>query len=217
MSLNQAESAAERIKKSLVMVKDWSLKTRIQWLRWFSHVLTNRKNLILKAVATDKKESEHQILINEYMPVGLLCNYYSRQGEEILKNEDRSRLFSLSWGNKRVIVKKEPLGIVGVITPSNHPFSLPTGTIISALLGGNGVIWKPAPETLAANSLVEDLIKETLKVFGADGLFESLPAHDDFGRELVQCPSVDKIHFTGSTKIGLEIRRQNALIRSAPP
>lgn len=55
---------------------------------------------------------------------------------------------SLSWGGLRDGTKFEPLGTVTVAPPWNFPFAIPCGSAVSALMAGNTVIFKPAPETV---------------------------------------------------------------------
>jgi len=207
--------AARRIKDELKNIRNWSLDTRLRWLKALDGWLVKNKDLVLKTVAQEKKTCEYGILINEYIVVRLLCKYYLGNAKKILGGEDRSRPLSLNFGNKKVVIRKEPLGVVGVISPHNHPLSLPMGAVISALLAGNGVILKTASETPKTGKLVAEMVKITLGYFDAGGIFERLPGK--VGPEIVECPLVDKIHFTGSSEVGHQIAQKNAKVRLTPP
>lgn len=217
---NLADQSAFRVRHGLLALSDWGLKRRIQWLSWLDHLIASRKDQILAAVAADKKVSEHQVLLNEYAVVRLLCRYYIKNVHWILRDEDRSGLFSFwNWinKNKRSVVKKEPFGVVGIISPGNYPFSLSIGNVIPAILAGNAVVLKPAPDREATNKLVGDLIKMSLEAFKAGKIFEILPSGDYLGQDIVRSRLIDKLHFTGSIKTGRWIFEENMKIRFVQP
>jgi acyl-CoA reductase-like NAD-dependent aldehyde dehydrogenase len=102
---------------------------------------------------------------------------------------------------------REPLGVVGVITPWNFPLVIASWKIAAALACGNVVVHKPAEEApLSALRLAELALEAGIppgvwNVVTGDGRAgAALAAHDD----------VDKISFTGSTEVGREIQRAAA-------
>ncbi len=193
------------------------LYLRIAWLRELDREIIRRKYAITAAIAADKHTREYYPLLSEYALIHAIIRYYLKRGKKILADERRSAPLSLMWGNRKAVIRKYPLGVVGVITPWNYPFSLSLGAIVPALLAGNGVLWKPAAETPQTNGIVESLLLNTLRHFGLDGLFASLPTDVEAGRALVQCPLVDKIHFTGSETAGRWIAIENSKVRFTPP
>src|SRR3989344_7055738 len=220
MASHIVDGAAFRVRRALWELSDWGLKRRIQWLRYLDHLIISRKDQILVAVAADKKVSEHQVLLNEYAVVRLLCRYYIKNAYRILRDEDRSGFFSFwNWinKNKRSVVKKEPFGVVGIISPGNYPFSLAIGNVIPAILAGNAVILKPASERKETNKLVGDLIAMSLESFKARKIFEILPSDDHLGQDIVCSRLIDKIHFTGSLQTGHWIFEENRKIRFVQP
>ena len=105
-------------------------------------------------------------------------------------------------GTNRSLVIREPVGVVGAITPWNGPLSSPAIKIGPALAMGCSVVLKPPPETPLTAYLLAD-------AFAAAGLPEGvlsvLPGGRDIGAYLVRHPRVDKIAFTGSTAAGRQI------------
>ena len=105
-------------------------------------------------------------------------------------------------GTNRSLVIREPVGVVGAITPWNGPLSSPAIKIGPALAMGCSVVLKPPPETPLTAYLLAD-------AFAAAGLPEGvlsvLPGGRDIGAYLVRHPQVDKIAFTGSTAAGRQI------------
>lgn len=98
---------------------------------------------------------------------------------------------------------REPIGVVGLITPWNYPLTIAAWKIAPALAAGNAVLLKPAEITpLTSLRLVE--------IAGAAGLPDDLlnvviGSGSTIGRALVDHPGIGKIAFTGSTAVGKDI------------
>ena len=110
--------------------------------------------------------------------------------------------------HKRVGVR-EPIGVVGAITPWNVPLYVNIGKVIAALLAGCTVILKPAPNTPGMGAIFGELANEAGFPAGViNVVFGSDPALA--GEMLVTDPRVDLISFTGSTGVGKRIMEQGA-------
>lgn len=107
--------------------------------------------------------------------------------------------------SSQVVVRREPRGVVALITPWNDPVLTAARKLCPALLAGNAVILKPAPEaTLSALALARifeeaGLPGGVLNVVTGQG--------DEVGGWLVDAIGIDAISFTGSTEVGLAIQR----------
>jgi aldehyde dehydrogenase (NAD+) len=97
-------------------------------------------------------------------------------------------------------VRREPVGVVVVISPWNFPTATASWKIAPALAFGNAVIWKPANLTPAsAVALAEIIAKQDLP----KGLFSLVMGSGrTVGQRLVESPKVDAITFTGSVPVG---------------
>jgi succinate-semialdehyde dehydrogenase/glutarate-semialdehyde dehydrogenase len=108
----------------------------------------------------------------------------------------------------RMLVLKQPVGVVGAITPWNFPLAMITRKISPALAAGCTVVVKPAPETpLCALALAELAVQAgvpagVLNVVTGDA--------EKIGGELTANPLVRMITFTGSTEVGKLLMRQSA-------
>ena len=108
----------------------------------------------------------------------------------------------------RILVSKEPVGVVGAITPWNFPLAMITRKVAPAIAVGCTVVCKPAPDTpLSALALAElaeraGIPKGVLNVVTGDA-----PA---IGKELTSNPLVRGIGFTGSTAVGKLLMEQSA-------
>lgn len=100
---------------------------------------------------------------------------------------------------------REPIGIVGCITPWNFPLSLATWKVAPALACGNAVILKPAEQTPLTALRLAELAAE---VGFPAGVFNVVPGFGETaGASLVAHPGVDAIAFTGSTEVGKIVMR----------
>ncbi len=101
-----------------------------------------------------------------------------------------------------MLVRREPVGVVGAIVPWNVPQFVSMSKIAPALVSGSTVVIKPAPETPLDMFLLAELMDEA----GIPaGVFNVVPAGRAVGEHLVGHPGVDKVAFTGSTAAGRRI------------
>jgi acyl-CoA reductase-like NAD-dependent aldehyde dehydrogenase len=98
---------------------------------------------------------------------------------------------------------REPIGVVGMITPWNSPLMLLTGTLAPCLAIGNTVVIKPSEHTSASTLALAEIIKEA---GFPDGVVNVVTGHGaTAGDALTRHPGVSKIVFTGSTQTGRKI------------
>jgi len=103
---------------------------------------------------------------------------------------------------------KEPIGVVGVITPWNFPFVMAVAKMSQALAAGCTVVLKPAELTPLSALKLAQLVRES---GFPNGVINVVPGYGDpAGTELVAHTEVDRITFTGSTATGKSIIRAAA-------
>lgn len=103
---------------------------------------------------------------------------------------------------------REPIGVVGCITPWNFPLNLASWKIAPALACGNAVVLKPAEQTPLTAIRVAELAAE---VGFPAGVLNVVPGFGETaGAALVRHPDVDAIAFTGSTEVGKIVMREAA-------
>ncbi|MES0092291.1 NAD-dependent succinate-semialdehyde dehydrogenase [Mesorhizobium sp. M0030] len=116
------------------------------------------------------------------------------------------------WGDRRILVTKEPVGVIAAITPWNFPSSMLARKLGPALAAGCTAVVKPASQTpysgLAWGALAEEVgfPKGVINILtGAAG---------EIGDEICANPLVSKITFTGSTEIGkLLIQKSSVTVK----
>ncbi len=124
--------------------------------------------------------------------------YISGEGRRLLGETTPSEL-----PNKFCMTVRQPIGVVGCITPWNFPFAVPCWKLGAALISGNTIVYKPATLTpLCAAKLME--------IFEQAGLPPGVlnmvtgPA-DTVGRAIVDHPKIKAVSFTGGVEAGREI------------
>jgi betaine-aldehyde dehydrogenase len=101
-----------------------------------------------------------------------------------------------------VIVRREPIGVVAAIPPWNVPQFTTMSKVIPAILAGNTVVVKPAPESPLDCYLMAELLVEAGL---PSGVVNIVAGGREVGAHLVAHPGVDKVAFTGSTAAGRTI------------
>ncbi|PLW77816.1 NAD-dependent succinate-semialdehyde dehydrogenase [Cohaesibacter celericrescens] len=111
--------------------------------------------------------------------------------------------------DKRIVVLKQPIGVVGSITPWNFPNAMIARKVAPALAVGCAFVARPA-ELTPLSALAMAVLAERAGI--PKGIFNVLPNSDASaaGQELCANPKVAKITFTGSTRVGQILMRQCA-------
>jgi acyl-CoA reductase-like NAD-dependent aldehyde dehydrogenase len=104
-------------------------------------------------------------------------------------------------GERHVIQKRVPLGVVGSITPWNWPLIIAIWHIVPGIRTGNTVVIKPSPFTPLSTLRMVELFNEVLP----PGLVNVVSGGDELGAELTTHEGIDKIVFTGSIATGKKV------------
>ena len=111
--------------------------------------------------------------------------------------------------DKRIAVIKQPIGVVGSITPWNFPTAMIARKCAPAIAAGCGFVGRPAAET-PLSALALAVLAERAGL--PKGLFSIITSKksSDIGKEFCENPAVRKLTFTGSTEVGRILLRQAA-------
>ncbi|HKQ07061.1 MAG TPA: aldehyde dehydrogenase family protein [Blastocatellia bacterium] len=175
-----------------------SCRNRARYILKVRRALYDRKEEVCRIISDETGKPEFEALTTEVFMVSDLMSHFAMKSEKLL----RHKRFTLAvFRNKRSLISREPLGVVGVISPWNFPFSIPVGEIVMALMAGNTVVLKPSEHT----PLVGDAIKRLFAAAGfPEGVLEVVQGDGTTGAALVEA-AVDKIFFTGSVSTGRKI------------
>ncbi|MBC7443595.1 MAG: gamma-aminobutyraldehyde dehydrogenase [Ramlibacter sp.] len=105
------------------------------------------------------------------------------------------------------MVRREPIGVIGQVTPWNYPMMMAIWKIAPALAAGNAVVLKPSDSTPASTLLLAEIASEFLPA----GTFNVVTGNRDTGRALVTNRTPQMVSITGSVRAGMEVAGAAAL------
>ena len=170
--------------------------------KWFDLMVANADELA--AILTAEMGKPFPEARGEILYAAAYIEWYAEEAKRIY-----GETIPASSDDKRMIVIKQPVGVVGTITPWNFPAAMITRKIAPALAVGCTVVSKPAEQTpLTAIALA--VLAEQAGI--PSGVFNVIVGLDGpgIGRELCGNEKVRKISFTGSTDVGRILMRQCA-------
>jgi betaine-aldehyde dehydrogenase len=98
-------------------------------------------------------------------------------------------------------VRREPIGVVGQVTPWNYPMMMAMWKIAPALAAGNTIVLKPSDTTPETTLLMAELASEFLP----EGTFNVITGDRETGRMLVEHPTPALVAITGSVRAGMQV------------
>jgi acyl-CoA reductase-like NAD-dependent aldehyde dehydrogenase len=167
-------------------------------------ILDNAERVLDTVVSeTGKTYEDAQLADLGYTSVAL--GFWAKQAERYLADERVP-----SWNNplavgKKLVLRYEPHGLVGVIGPWNYPIVNAFGDCIPALMAGNTVILKPSEVTPLSSLLMAEMLRECGL---PDGVFAVATGDGSTGAALIA--QVDCVMFTGSTRTGTAVMKAAA-------
>jgi succinate-semialdehyde dehydrogenase/glutarate-semialdehyde dehydrogenase len=173
-----------------------TLGDRARYLERAAQVLIDEADEIRDLIVREQGKPRNEAFSMEILPTIDALRWIGRAGMEILADE-KIAMPQLFLKTKSSAFTYEPLGVIGVISPWNYPWSIPFGEVALALMAGNGVVLKPA-------SLTPLIGERIVHVFERAGVPEGLVrvVHGPgTGPALVES-HVAKVFFTGSVEVG---------------
>ena len=139
-------------------------------------------------------------------------------GDEILQSIDQLRFFAGAarslegraageyLAGHTSFVRREPIGVIGQVTPWNYPLNMAVWKIAPALAAGNTVVLKPAEST----PLTTLLLAEIVALHTPAGTLNVVLGDRDTGVALVEHPTPQMVAITGSVRAGMAVARSAA-------
>jgi succinate-semialdehyde dehydrogenase/glutarate-semialdehyde dehydrogenase len=194
-----AISAAER---AMVAWRNRTAKERSQLLRrWYDLIMASQEDLAVLMTAEQGK-----VLAEARLEIAYGASFIEWFAEEA------KRIYGdviPGAPDRRLLVVKQPVGVVGAITPWNFPHAMITRKAGPALAAGCAIVVKPAAETpLSALALAELGDRAGIPA----GLINVVTGTDAraIGQTMTDSATVRKLTFTGSTPVGKQLLRQSA-------
>lgn len=181
-------------------------RSRRAWANRFGRLVAADLETLSSLAESEVGKPHWETITAEVMPLIASCRWHARRAGRILKDR---RLPGRPWWllGQRGLVRRVPLGRVGIIGTWNYPIQLLGIQIVQAVVGGNQVVVKPSersPKTqrrLIELARAAGLSREDLVVMSSDRMA---------GGRLLQEPHLDHVVFTGSTAVGTRVAESAA-------
>ncbi|CRK81711.1 succinate-semialdehyde dehydrogenase (NADP+) [Neobacillus massiliamazoniensis] len=195
----EAEQAVDAAHKAF---KTWSKKTADEryhlLMKWFQ-LIDEHKHEIARIMTMEQGKPLKEAL-GEVVYANGFISWYAEEGKRVY-----GETIPASHPNKRILVRKEPIGVVAAITPWNFPAAMITRKVAPALAAGCTCVVKPANQTPLTALKMAELAHEA----GIpDGVLNVITGRSsEIGDTWLKDPRVTKITFTGSTEVGKTLMR----------
>ena len=197
---------AEAIETARVAQKEWAAKTakeRATILRkWYELMVEHADDL--GTILTAEMGKPHAEAKGEIVYGASFVEWFAEEAKRVY-----GETIPGHQPDKRITVIKQPIGVVGSITPWNFPNAMITRKAAPALAAGCAFVARPAAET-PLSALALGVLADRAGI--PKGVFSIIPSSrsSEIGKEFCENPTVRKLTFTGSTEVGRILLRQAA-------
>ncbi|HAV5499617.1 NAD-dependent succinate-semialdehyde dehydrogenase [Acinetobacter baumannii] len=202
MGKAEAERAIEAAKEAWPLWKNKTAKDRsIILKKWFVLIISNADELAF--ILTSEQGKPLAEAKGEILYAASFIEWFAEEAKRVYGD-----IIPSPYPDARIVVNKQPIGVVAAITPWNFPAAMITRKVAPALAAGCPCIVKPAPETpFTALALVDLAVQagvpaEIFSVITGDA------AH--IGDAIFESDVVRKFTFTGSTPVGKMLLERSA-------
>lgn len=200
-----ASGAEQAIEAARLAMPDWAARTaadRGQVLEAFYDLLIAHEEE-LGAILTAEQGKPLAEARGEIRYASAYVKWFAEEGRraygEVIPSHDPQ---------KRLLVIKQPVGVVAAITPWNFPAAMIARKVAPALAAGCTIVVKPAEQTPRTALALAAL---AMKAGVPAGVFNVVTGQSrEIGKVLTDSPIVAKLTFTGSTQVGAQLYRQSA-------
>ncbi|MFH3713927.1 NAD-dependent succinate-semialdehyde dehydrogenase [Acinetobacter nosocomialis] len=202
MGKAEAERAIEAAKEAWPLWKNKTAKDRsIILKKWFDLIISNADELAF--ILTSEQGKPLAEAKGEILYAASFIEWFAEEAKRVYGD-----IIPSPYPDARIVVNKQPIGVVAAITPWNFPAAMITRKVAPALAAGCPCIVKPAPETpFTALALVDLAVQagvpaEIFSVITGDAVH--------IGDAIFESDVVRKFTFTGSTPVGKMLLERSA-------
>ena len=202
MGKAEAERAIEAAKEAWPLWKNKTAKDRsIILKKWFDLIISNADDLAF--ILTSEQGKPLAEAKGEILYAASFIEWFAEEAKRVYGD-----IIPSPYPDARIVVNKQPIGVVAAITPWNFPAAMITRKVAPALAAGCPCIVKPAPETpFTALALVDLALQagvpaEIFSVITGDAVH--------IGDAIFESDVVRKFTFTGSTPVGKMLLERSA-------
>ena len=179
---------------------EWAGASAFERAGWFGKVIAGigaRREELARALTLDQGKPLAEA-VDEVDELG----EYFRMAAEDAKRRAGALPASVS-ADRRILTLRVPLGVIGVVSPWNWPYTMGAEVFAPAIAAGNTVVWVPAPSTTACCAILAEVIADTGM---PAGVFNFVPGPGPIvGDSLVAHPRVAGVGFVGSVETGNQV------------
>ncbi len=202
-TVDQVEAAIAAAYRAWAPWRAMTGKERGQILRrWFELMIENRE--ALGALLSLEQGKPLKEAIGEIVYGASFLEWFAEEAKRVYGD-----VIPGYQRNRRIVVLKQPVGVVAAITPWNFPVAMITRKVGPALAAGCTIVVKPASQTPLSALALAALGEQAGLPAGVLNIVPSWRSAE-VGRVLTESPRVRKVTFTGSTEIGKVLLRQSA-------
>ena len=203
MGAAETQRAIEAAAAALPAWRARTAKERAVILRkWFELIMAHQEDLaVLMTSEQGKPLAEAR---GEVAYGASFIEWFAEEGKRVYGD-----VIPAHGADKRILVLKEPIGVVAAITPWNFPIAMITRKAGPALAAGCTMVIKPAEDTPLCALALAELAERAGLPKGVLNIVTTMKAAE-VGGELTANPIVRKVSFTGSTEVGKLLMRQSA-------
>ena len=201
--LTAPEDVAPAVQEAAEVQPLWAqlrLQDRARYLRRAAQALIDERAETVRLIAREQGRPVAEAEMMELLPAIETLLWLAEHGPRIL-GEDRVALSRTFFARKRVRVTHQPLGVIAVMTPGSEPLAVPLGDVAIALMGGNGVVLKPAPLACLCG---ERIARAFARAGLPEGLLQVVHGGSAVSRALIESP-VARVRLTGSAEVGRSV------------
>jgi len=166
--------------------------------------LIDNADRVIRTIVSETGKTYEDAQLAELSYGASSFGFWAKKAPEFLADEKVSTSNMFVKGSK-LVVRYQPLGLIGVIGPWNYPLTNSFGDCIPALAAGNSVILKPASLTPLTSLLMAEMLDE---VGCPKDVFQVAPMSGALAGELID--AADYVMFTGSTETGRKVMERAA-------
>ncbi len=197
-SSEDVDLAVAAARRAFVEYSQWSVKQRLEVLEKIRAIYTNYFDDIAQAISDEMGA-----------PIDLARGSQAKLGHGHIKSAIKALLnFSFESTEDDMILRYEPIGVCGMITPWNWPMNQVAVKVIPALAAGCTMVLKPSEES----PLDAMIFTEVLREAGVPaGVFNLINGYGPVvGEAMSKHPGIDMMSFTGSTRGGIAVAKASA-------
>ena len=199
-TVDEVRTCVETAKRAQPAWAALGVRKRASILRKFRKILNERTLEVAELISRESGKPVAEAIGVEVLVVQDAAEFSASHAAEVLRDEEVPHS-NPAMKTKRGRLVHEAHGVIGIISPWNYPFSIPSTETLSALMLGNAVVLKPSELTPACALKLQELLqaagvpRDVMQVVIGEG---------SVGAALIDSP-IDQIVFTGSVATGRKV------------